>query len=41
MGNPLGASSVDLEVLRARISERYRDVATNPDLGFTVFARKP
>ena len=34
MGNSLGISTVDREVLRARISDKYRDVATNPGLGF-------
>ncbi len=34
MTTPIGAAAVDREELRARVSEKYRDVATNPELGF-------
>ena len=34
MTTPVGTAAVDREELRRRISEKYRDVALNPDLGF-------
>lgn len=34
MTAPLGVAAVDREELRARIADKYRDVATNPELGF-------
>ncbi|MBI2765530.1 MAG: methyltransferase domain-containing protein [Chloroflexi bacterium] len=34
MTAPVGIAAVDREELRARISEKYRDVAMNPELGF-------
>lgn len=34
MSTPVGTASIDREELRTRISEKYREVAINPDLGF-------
>ena len=36
-----GVSTVDREELRARISEKYRDVAVNPELGFHFHTGEP
>jgi len=41
MTAPIGVAAVDREELRARISEKYRDVATNPDLGFHFHTGSP
>lgn len=38
---PLGVAAVDREVLRARISDKYRDVALNPELGFHFHTGAP
>jgi SAM-dependent methyltransferase len=37
----IGFSAVDREELRARISEKYRDVAMNPELGFHFHTGAP
>ena len=41
MTTPLGVAAVDREELRARISEKYRDVALNPELGFHFHTGAP
>ncbi|MBE0608734.1 MAG: methyltransferase domain-containing protein [Dehalococcoidia bacterium] len=41
MSAPLGVAAVDREVLRARISDKYRDVALNPELGFHFHTGAP
>lgn len=41
MTAPLGVAAVDREELRARISDKYRDVALNPELGFHFHTRAP
>lgn len=38
---PLGDSAVDRDELRARISDKYRDVALNPALGFHFHSGAP
>src|SRR3990172_3235631 len=38
---PLGVAAVDREELRARISDKYRDVALNPELGFHFHTGAP
>ncbi len=41
MTAPLGGAAVDREELRARISDKYRDVALNPELGFHFHTGAP
>ncbi|MCL4242543.1 MAG: methyltransferase domain-containing protein [Dehalococcoidia bacterium] len=41
MTAPLGVAAVDREELRARISDKYRDVALNPELGFHFHTGAP
>ena len=41
MTTSIGVSAVDRAELRARISEKYRDVATNPALGFHFHTGAP
>lgn len=41
MTTAIGVAAVDREELRARISEKYRDVATNPELGFHFHTGAP
>jgi len=41
MAASLGIASVDRDELRARISEKYRDVAMNPELGFHFHTGAP
>lgn len=41
MSVQLGVAAVDREELRARISDKYRDVATNPELGFHFHTGAP
>ena len=41
MTAPIGVAAVDREELRARISDKYRDVATNPELGFHFHTGAP
>ena len=41
MTAPVGVSAVDREELRARISEKYRNVAMNPELGFHFHTGAP
>ncbi len=41
MSAPLGVAAVDREELRARISDKYRDVALNPELGFHFHTGAP
>jgi arsenite methyltransferase len=36
-----GVATVDREILRQRVSEKYRDVATNPELGFHFHTGEP
>jgi SAM-dependent methyltransferase len=36
-----GVASLDREELRRRVSEKYRDVATNPELGFHFHTGRP
>ena len=38
---PIGVAAVDREELRRRISEKYRDVAVNPELGFHFHTGRP
>jgi arsenite methyltransferase len=38
---PIGIATVDREELRRRISEKYREVATNPELGFHFHTGRP
>jgi SAM-dependent methyltransferase len=38
---PIGKAAIDREELRRRISEKYRDVATNPELGFHFHTGRP
>lgn len=38
---PLGSSRIDRAELRRLISEKYRDVATNPELGFHFHTGRP
>jgi SAM-dependent methyltransferase len=38
---PIGVASVDREELRRRISDKYRDVALNPELGFHFHTGRP
>jgi SAM-dependent methyltransferase len=37
----IGVAGVDREVLRARIADKYRDVAVNPELGFHFHTGAP
>ncbi|MBK6318361.1 MAG: methyltransferase domain-containing protein [Dehalococcoidia bacterium] len=41
MNTRIGVAAVDREELRARISEKYRDVAMNPGLGFHFHTGAP
>ena len=41
MTTPIGIAAVDRAELRRRISEKYRDVATNPELGFHFHTGRP
>ncbi len=41
MNRTIGVSTVDRAELRARISEKYRDVAVNPELGFHFHTGAP
>jgi len=41
MTTGIGAAAVDREELRRRISEKYRDVAVNPELGFHFHTGEP
>jgi len=41
MAQSPGVAAVDREELRARISDKYRDVATNPELGFHFHTGAP
>lgn len=41
MTTPVGVAAVDREELRARISDKYRDVAMNPELGFHFHTGAP
>jgi SAM-dependent methyltransferase len=41
MTNPVGVAAVDRDELRARISDKYRDVAMNPELGFHFHTGAP
>ena len=41
MSSALGISAVDRDELRSRISDKYRDVATNPELGFHFHTGAP
>jgi arsenite methyltransferase len=41
MTSTVGVAAVDRDVLRARISEKYRDVAMNPELGFHFHTGAP
>lgn len=41
MNQAVGVSKVDRAELRARISEKYRDVAVNPELGFHFHTGAP
>jgi len=41
MTAPIGIAAVDREELRARISDKYRDVATSPELGFHFHTGAP
>ncbi|MGE3075186.1 MAG: methyltransferase domain-containing protein [Dehalococcoidia bacterium] len=41
MAASLGIASVDRDELRARISEKYRDVAMNPEMGFHFHTGAP
>jgi SAM-dependent methyltransferase len=41
MNTKIGVAAVDREELRARISEKYRDVAMNPELGFHFHTGAP
>jgi SAM-dependent methyltransferase len=41
MTTPVGVAAVDREELRARISEKYRDVAMSPELGFHFHTGAP
>ena len=41
MTSGLGVAAVDRDVLRARVSEKYRDVAMNPELGFHFHTGAP
>ncbi|MGE0598820.1 MAG: methyltransferase domain-containing protein [Dehalococcoidia bacterium] len=41
MTAPIGIAAVDREELRARISDKYRDVATDPELGFHFHTGAP
>lgn len=41
MTAPIGVASIDREELRARISDKYRDVAMNPELGFHFHTGAP
>jgi SAM-dependent methyltransferase len=41
MATTIGIAAVDREELRARISEKYRDVAMNPELGFHFHTGAP
>ena len=41
MSTTIGVAAVDREELRARISEKYRDVAMNPELGFHFHTGAP
>jgi len=38
---PIGVARLDREELRRRISEKYRDVALNPELGFHFHTGRP
>jgi SAM-dependent methyltransferase len=38
---PIGVASIDREELRRRISDKYRDVALNPELGFHFHTGRP
>ncbi|MGH2611144.1 MAG: methyltransferase domain-containing protein, partial [Tepidiformaceae bacterium] len=37
----IGLAAVDREELRRRVAEKYRDVATNPELGFHFHTGAP
>lgn len=41
MSKQIGVAVLDREELRARISAKYRDVATNPELGFHFHTGEP
>lgn len=41
MTTPVGVAAVDREELRARIAEKYRDVAISPELGFHFHTGAP
>lgn len=41
MTSPIGTAAIDREELRARISEKYRQVAENPELGFHFHTGAP
>ncbi len=41
MTTPVGVAAVDRDELRARISDKYRDVATSPELGFHFHTGAP
>ncbi len=41
MERPIGIAALDREELRRRVSEKYRDVAVNPELGFHFHTGEP